>query len=170
MSPSKHTTHTARYITFTLTHFKSRLCSHTSDVTRVTRVTPEKKGDGGVYTLLSESSNSKETLNEVGGKKEIKSNIVALATSRTTWKWFHPKNAFIITTKPNQENHTHFELLKTAFSIKLHLILWSSKKVSYLKKAQNDLRLNQNWKTNTDLLCLTTQRTSFMCCLLINNL
>ncbi len=34
---------------------------------------------------------------------------------------FAPKNAFTIRTKPNQENHTHFELLKIALGTELHI-------------------------------------------------
>lgn len=55
-------------------------------------------------------------------KKNDKFNMVALATSRTTGKWFRPpKNGFTITTKPNQENRIHFELLKIQLGTELHI-------------------------------------------------
>jgi len=73
--------------------------------------------------------------------------MVALATSRTTGIWFHPKIAFTITTKPQQENRAQNQHL--ANNCILCLIFWSSKNVLLERGTRNEKK-----KKKPEWMCL----------------
>lgn len=96
--------------------------------------------------------------------------MVALATSRTTGNGFAPKNTFTITTKPNHEDHTHFELLKIALGTELHITswytFWSPNRHLIWKRQKTKKHDLLNKKKQTPLIyCLTAQCSSFKFCL-----